>query len=406
MKSTYRVAVLQSHPIQYFAPLFRRLSQDPEIDLTVLYCSKQGVDEYSDEGFGLRVQWDIPLLDGYRSKFLPNLRKSDQVAGFYSLTNVSIVRELLAGHYDALWVHGHSYLTYILAILVSKVLGIPVLMRCESHLLLQRSKIKRVLRRPLMSFFYRQLCRACLPIGTLNREFYSFHRVGHHRLFHVPYTVDNNFFMRAVEKHRGNEAKIKDDFGLPQDKPLIMFVSKFISRKRPMDLLQAYEQLRRGVTSAALVLVGSGEEEDALREYVRVHNVPDVFFLGFRNQSELPKCYAIGDIFVLPSENEPWGLVLNEVMCAGVPVIASSEIGAVRDLVKHGHNGFVYDSGDIKALSRHLKTLVSDADLRMRMGDNSIVRISEWDYEKCVIGIKQALKSVVKNHATKLDGVK
>lgn len=394
MKRKYRLAVLQSHPIQYFAPLFRRLSAEDDIDLKVLYCSRQGVNEYADDGFGQKVKWDVPLLEGYDHTFLPNLRREDRVGDFFSLCNVAVVKDLLLGRYDALWVHGHNYGTHMLAILTARLLRIPVMMRCESHLKLQRSPLKRALRRPLMTIFYRQLCAACLPIGTLNREFYRFHRVGSHRLFLVPYTVDNAFFKEATARYRGLEDDVRKEAGLPQDKPLILFASKFIARKRPMDLLQAYHKLRHEGADAALVLVGSGEGEQALREYVQSHNVPDVYFLGFRNQTELPKFYAVADVFVLPSEDEPWGLIINEVMCAGVPIVATSEIGAVQDLVKHGDNGFVYKATDIDSLASHLKVLVDDAELRKRMGRRSVEIIDEWDFESCTRGINRALGSL------------
>lgn len=393
----YRLAVLQSHPIQYFAPLFRRLAQEAEIELTVFFCSRQGVESYTDEGFGRQVQWDIPLLEGYNHKFLPNLNRDNSVGGFTSLVNPSIVTELARGNYDALLVHGHAYATNIIAILAAKVLGVPVLMRGETHLLLQRSPLKRLLRRPVMSFFYRKLCRVCLPIGTLNHEFYRYHNVGSYRLFLVPYSVDNDYFINTSRHWAALKSQVRAELGLPRDKSLVLYASKLSARKRPMDLLLAYEKLRANGTEAALAFVGSGEEEEALSSYVEQHRVPDVYFFGFRNQSELPKFYGIADVFVLPSENEPWGLVINEVMCAGIPVVATSEIGAVRDLVQHGQNGFIYQSADIEALTAHISTLIGDAELRKKMGEQSLLLMNNWNFERCVQGFNLAMRSLRKD---------
>ena len=394
MKRVYRLAALQSHPIQYFAPLFRRLAREPEIDLTVFYCSRQGLQEYHDEGFGQQVKWDVPLLEGYRSRFLPNLRPQDEVAGFWSLANPRIISELHTGGYDALWMHGHSYATYLMAVGAAQARRLPIFMRCESHLLLQRSPLKRLLRRPMMSFFYRKLCRACLPIGTRNREFYRFHGVRSHRLFDVPYAVDNDFFLDATTRFDQDDESFREELGLPLDKPLILYASKLTQRKRPLDLLEAYRRLRDSDVQAALVFVGSGEQEEDLRKYVRHHNIADVFFFGFRNQTELPRFYALCDVFVLPSENEPWGLVINEVMSAGLPVIASYEVGATPDLVRHGDNGFVFPSGDVGALAAYLKAVLSDPEVRRKMGERSRSIISEWSFEQCVQGIKAALQAL------------
>lgn len=390
MGKTVKLAILHSHPIQYFAPLYARIAQEPGIDLTVYYCSRQGVDAYHDEGFGHELKWDVPLLEGYRYQFLPNVRRRDQVSGFLSLINPSIVKELRRENPDALWVNGHNYFTYLLAIGAAKALGIPVLMRGETHLLLSCSMSKRILRRLVMSAFY-QVCDACLPIGTRNAEFYRSHGVRDERLFIVPYAVDNTFFTQTTDSYLKDPSSIKKDLGLPATTPLVLFASKLMSRKRPMDLLMAYHKLRREQIQAALVFIGSGSHEQMLKTYVQQQQVPDVYFFGFRNQSELPKFYAIADIFVLPSENEPWGLVINEVMCAGLPVVATKEIGAAADLVIPDQNGLIYQTGDIEMLASHLRTLVADSKLRMRMGQCSRELIAKWSIERCVQGVKEAL---------------
>ncbi len=389
----YRLAILNSHPIQYFAPLYRRLAQEPEIDLTVFYCSRKGTEEYFDSGFGQRLKWDVQLLEGYPHRFLPGLMKSDHLGGFFSLINPSLIAELRRGRFDALLVHGHQFASYVLGIVAAKFLGIPVLIRCETHLLLHRSPLKMALRRPVMNFFHQHVYSACLPIGTRNREFYLHHGVKESNLFDVPYTVDNSYFIRAVEKYKEEKEAIRKDLGLPVDKPLILYASKLTKRKRAFDLLLSFQRLQEHQQlEATLLFVGAGEQEQALKDYAQEHSIPDVHFFGFYNQSELPKLFAISDIFVLPSENEPWGLIINEVMCAGLPVIATEETGATADLVKDGYNGFTYQAGDLARLTEHLSTLILDAGLRKRMGQHSKDLIAKWDYESCVSGILAALR--------------
>lgn len=390
----YRLAILFSHPIQYFTPLFRRLAEEPEIDLTVYFCSRQGVEPYEDVGFGKSVQWDTPLLVGYRHHFLPNLRKGGRVLGFFSLVNPRLVQVLHTERYDAILVHGHLYFSYLLAIASAEALRIPIFMRCDTHLGLQRPRLKRALRTPLLKFFYGHLCDRCLPIGTRNRDFYRKHGVPPERLFDVPFVVDNAFFMREAAPYRahGNEARAA--LGLPIDEPVILYSAKLIARKRPMDLLMAYHRMCAEGIRAALVFVGSGELESSLREFANTERLSDVHFLGFRNQSELPMLYGVSDLFVLPAENEPWGLVINEAMCAGLPIIASEEIGAVPDLVAHGHNGLTYRAGDLDRLTAHLVSLVTDSTLRQKMGENSLAMIQEWNLERSVQGVLAALHSL------------
>ncbi len=393
----YRLAVLNTHPIQYFAPLYRRLAQEPNIDLTVYFCSRQGSEEYLDTGFGERIKWDTSLLDGYQYKFLNNLRAKDRVDGFWSLINPQIISELRKNACDALWVNGHNHASYLIGIGAAKFLGIPVFMRCETHLDLHRSGLKRAIRKPLMRILYKHLCDACLPIGTLNRDFYLFHGVKENRLFTVPYTVNNEYFLSAAIECNA-KSQLRQELGLPSDRPLILFASKLMPRKRPMDLLRAYHRLCGVGADSGVVILGSGEEEAPLKNYVEEHRLPHVHFFGFKNQSELAKFYSVADVFVFPSENEPWGLVLNEVMCSGLPVIVSRGVGAAPDLVRHGQNGFVYETGDIEALADYLlSVLVNAPELRRQMGQASREIVANWNNERCVDGLKEALASIARD---------
>lgn len=390
----YRLAVLNSHPIQYFAPLYRRLALESDIELTVYYCSRLGLEAYADEGFGGEVvRWDVPLLEGYHSVFLENLRSGAGVHGFWSLINPSIISALRKQRYDAIWVHGHNYLTYLLAYAVAKSVGTAILTRCETHLLLKRPGWKSKVRRPLLSSFY-GLCDACLSIGSRNASFYRYHGVPEKKIFSVPYTVDNERFMRQSSLTDLTPSQLKSSLGIRDDVPVVLYASKFSQRKRPFDLLQAKASLEQQGSACAVVMIGAGEEEVSLRDYVRRYGLRDVHFLGFRNQSELPGLYTLADIFVLPSENEPWGLIINEVMCAGVPVVATDEVGAVADLVQEGVNGFLYPAGDVERLTSHLDALLQSPELRAQMGRRSREIIAPWSNEQCVHGVRAALQSV------------
>ncbi len=307
------------------------------------------------------------------------------------MVNPSIISEFWRNRYDAVWVNGHRRLFPLLSILSAKAFGMPVMTRGETHLGLSQSPLKSALRRPVMGFFYNVLCNACLAIGSRNREFFLAHGVPDERIFVAPYSVDNAYFRNIASEVDGRVDEYRAELGLPVDRPLILFASKFEPRKRADDLLEAYRRLRDRGGNAALVFVGTGQMEADLRQRVSAQAIPDVHFLGFRNQSELPKLYKACDVFVLPSLDEPWGLIVNEVMAVGRPVIVSEEVGSVADLVEHGRNGFTFPAGDIEQLSEHLATLMADAELRERMGEESLRIISTWDIEACAQGVLRAL---------------
>ena len=265
-------------------------------------------------------------------------------------------------------------------------------MRCETHLLLRRSPWKLILRGTMLALLYR-LCDACLYIGTRNKEFYGSLGVPECKLFFVPYTVDNAYFAKDAERARPKRDELRAELGIPRDSVALLFASKMTARKRPMDLLLAYERLVAQGLAVSLLYVGDGEQRPALEEHAARQGLHGVRFAGFRNQSELPALYASSDVFVLPSTDEPWGLIINEVMCAGLPVVTTEEVGAAADLLRDGENGYVYPAGDIDALAEHLAALVANAELRIHMGLRSKEIIQNWSYEECMTGLFDALRS-------------
>jgi len=393
MAMRYRLAVVNSHPIQYFAPLYRRIAESPDIEIMVYYCSRQGLEKgFIDPGFGKEVVWDLPLLDGYPSKFLPNFGGDRGVRGFLSLANPSIIPELWRGKYDAVLIHGHNFATNLLALCAAKLAGTRVFMRGDTHLLLRRHWLKRIVRGPLMTMLYR-LCDACLYIGTRNRDFYRAHWVPFHKLFFVPFTVDNDAFAKRADSTSLGCKMRRSALGLLPDMPVILFASKLVSQKRPRDLLYAAVELGRRGVPAALLFVGDGEERASLENEAKSRGLAHVVFAGFVNQSDLPTYYAISDVLVLPSGNETWGLVINEAMSCGVPVVTTREVGASVDLVRDGETGYSYDTGDINALADALAKIILNRELRRAMRENCVRRMATWSYAESVQGVRDALQA-------------
>jgi glycosyltransferase involved in cell wall biosynthesis len=134
--------------------------------------------------------------------------------------------------------------------------------------------------------------------------------------------------------------------------------------------------------------------EQELRVLATKLELNNVDFVGFVNQSRIPKYYAASDVFVLPSENETWGLAINEAMCAGLPIVASEEIGCVPDLVHNGVNGGTFVAKDVAGLANALRPILAEPDLRRRMGDASRDIVSRWSFTECRDGLRTALQSL------------
>lgn len=394
MSRAFSLAVVNSHPIQYFAPLYAYLSRDPLLNVTAIYCSDFSLRGAIDPGFKQTVTWNVDLLGGYRAVFLGENAKQRIPAGFWSLVCPQVWSEIRGGGYDAVLVHGYNYAVNVLAFLAAKTKGIPVLMRSETHLGLQRQGVKRRLRDTVLSIVYR-FVDGFLAIGTANHTYYRSLGVPEAKIFDVPYTVDNDRFIAAAALTREERAAVRQAYGLPSDRPVILYASKFMPRKHPDDVLRAVASLKDKGGSPTVFMVGTGEMEQELRNLVAELAIDNVVFGGFINQAELPKIFAAADIFVLPSENEPWGLIVNEAMCAGIPIVVSEEVGCVTDLVKDGVNGYHIRAGDVGALAGALEKLLSDDSSRLRMGGASLSIIRTWSYEQCRQGIAAALESCV-----------
>lgn len=390
----FRLAVVNSHPIQYFAPLYAYLNQDPNLEVTALYCSNSSLRGEMDQGFGQSVTWDVDLLGGYRSVFLGKDAARRTPAGFWSLVCPEVWAEIRRGRYDAVLLHGYGFAAYVLAFVAAKSCGIPVLLRSETHLGLRRTSWKRRLRDAALSMAYR-FVDGFLAIGTANRAYYRSLGVPDRKIFDVPYTVDNDRFIAAARLNDADRAAVRQKFGLPADRPVVLFASKLIPRKHPDDVVRALVRLRDEGVAASLLFVGTGAMEAALRLLVVDYHLEGlVFFGGFVNQAELPRVFAASDVFVLPAESEPWGLIVNEVMCAGVPVIVAGEVGCVPDLVQDGRNGLLMQAGDVGSLTAALRRLLTNEAERRAMGREGLAMITQWSYERCRRGILAAAESV------------
>lgn len=385
-----RIAVVNTHPIQYFAPLYAYLNQSPDLEVTALYLSDFSLRGATDGGFGQVVKWDIDLLGGYPHLFVgPNAKKLEP-AGFSSMVVPGIWQAVRKGGYDALWLHGHGIAANLIALAAAKSMGIPVFMRSETHLGLPRAAPKSALRKPLMSMLYAQ-CDAFLAIGTANRQFYLAMGVPPEKISLVPYTVDNARFTPSARLSADERLAVRRRYGISPDRPAILYVSKFMRRKHPDHVVLAAQRLAAEGLAFDLVLAGSGEMQSELDAMIARTGPAGVVMPGFINQQDMPKLLGACDIFVLPSENEPWGLIVNEAMCAGLPVVVSSEVGCVADLVRQGENGFSFALGDIDALTGALRSIISDTRLRAAMSRRSVEIIEGWNYHCCLDGLRQAV---------------
>lgn len=392
-RGAFRIAVMNTHPIQYFAPLYRDLHASDDVDVQALYLSDFSLAGGKDEEFGVTISWDVDLMSGYPSQFVAGRGRHSFPHGFWTYICPALWSIIRKDRFDALWLHGHGFAANILALAIARWRGIPVFMRAETQMEVETGGVKKRLRRLLMPLLYRQ-CTQLLAIGSRNRDYYRALGIKDDRIALVPYTVDNARFAAAADAARADRAVIRTSYGIAGDTPVILFASKLTYRKRAQDLITACARLQSDGVAAHLLIIGSGDYEPQLREQAAALGLERITFAGFVNQAALPAAYAASDVFVLPSENENWGLIVNEVMAAGLPVVVTHEVGCTPDLVHHGDNGFLYDTGDVDALAAALTRMATDGALRTAMGARSREIIAHWGYAECLAGIRQAIARV------------
>jgi glycosyltransferase involved in cell wall biosynthesis len=388
---THRLAVVTTHPVQYYAPWFRHIAGRPGVELRVFYLWDFGVTRRTDRGFVQAVKWDIPLLDGYASEFVPNISPDPGTHHFAGIDNPTLGSRLDAFGPTAVLCVGYNHRSFLRLLRGSGRRREPLLLRGDSHRLVPARGVKAWAKRRLLTRLFRRFA-AFLYVGQANREYYRLHGVGNERLFFAPHAVDNDRFMGARAEAESAARIWKRELGIPDGHTVVLFAGKFEPKKRPGDLLEAFR--RAAVPNAALLFVGSGPLEGDLRQ--QAAQVPGVYFAPFQNQSRMPRTYAAGDMLVLPSfgPTETWGLCVNEAMCLGRPAIVSTHVGCAADLVTDGETGLVYPAGDVDGLAAAVRRACVEPDVRTGWGAAALHRVGRYCYAEATRGLLECLDRI------------
>jgi glycosyltransferase involved in cell wall biosynthesis len=396
----YRVLLVCSHAVQYAVPLFREMAKHPKLDVLVAFCSLLGSQPMFDPGFGVQVAWDIPLLEGYPWVHVPHRLVEPRfgreahaplLSAFFRLINPGLWPLVRKGNFDAVLTSGYAFLSYWIAILAAKFSGVPVILISDAVELDRDGKGWKVpIKKFLLPWAYR-LPEAVCVLSSAGITFVRGLGIPQDKIFLTHYTVDNHYFQNRAEV--ASRVEVRRGWNIPPQAPVVLFCGKLSGLKSPQDLLRAFARAR--LEQAYLVYAGDGPLRRELEAEARRLGVGErVRFLGFVNQSRLPEVYAASDLLVLPSKHEPFGLVVNEAMCCGLPVVVSDRVGARMDLVEGYETGFVYPAGDLEALARILGELLPDRGRLGRMGEAARKRMETWSFREHVEGLVHAVEAV------------
>jgi glycosyltransferase involved in cell wall biosynthesis len=372
-----KLAIVTTHPIQYNAPLYRLLKEEGAFQVKVFYTWSQSEKPVFDEGFGIVRTWDIPLLEGYEFQFVENKSKDPGLHHYKGIDNPSLINELLAYNPNAILVYGWNFKSHLQCLRFFKG-KIPLLFRGDSTLLDESAGIKKILRRIFLTWVYRHIDYA-LFVGQNNKHYYLSHGIRENQLVFAPHAIDNNRF-------KENELLLEDkakwqrkNLGIADSDSVILFAGKFEEKKDPECLIRLAKAMPE--KNLKFLFVGNGLLEEKLKRAASTDN--RIQFMGFQNQLAMPFIYRMADVFILPSlRNETWGLAINEAMACNRPVIASTKVGCVPDLVKDNFNGWAFEPGlgsEDKLIAKINNTLQSKGRLK-EMGINAAHTIESYSF--------------------------
>jgi glycosyltransferase involved in cell wall biosynthesis len=344
---TLRIGFLVSHPIQYYAPIFRELAR--LCDLTVFFAHRQTAAGQARAGYGVAFDWDVDLLSGYHSRFLVNVARQPSTDAFAGCDTPAVAQEIAQGRFDAFVVPGWGLRSYLQAARACRRAKVPVLVRGDSQLASQRRGAVRLAKALVFPRFLKRF-DGFLYVGRRNREYLEHYGVAADRLFFSPHCIDNEAFRRASDAARRAA-------GGTSPRRRLLFVGKLVDSKRPLDLLRAAAVIQGHGGQVEVAFAGAGEAEAGLRRAAADARIAATFH-GFVNQSELPAVYAAADAIVSPSV-ETWGLVVNEAMACGVPAVVSDAVGCGPDMIEEGRTGAIFPLGDIAALAHALESVLA-----------------------------------------------
>jgi glycosyltransferase involved in cell wall biosynthesis len=388
----YRVLVVASHPVQYMAPILRRMAVHPALDLQVVYCKLQGAEPGHDPEFGTNIQWDVPLLDGYAWFQAGNRGSGGET--FFGLLNPELWSLIRKGNFDAvLCFTGYLRATFWIALLAAKLSKTAFLFGTDTTTLAPRDG--RPWKAAVKKIFWPRLFRLADQVvvpSSGSRDVILSLGIPSERVTLTPYSVDNEWWIQ--QSSRVDRAATRAAWGASPKDPVILFCAKLQPWKRPIDLLRAFA--KADLSNALLVFAGEGPLRSQLESEASALSVSSrVRFLGFVNQSQLPAVYSSADVMVLPSEYEPFAVVVNEAMCCGCPVLASDQVGAARDLVAPVAPQFVFSCGDSDALAAVLKGALNVPEQLQLVARAGREHIRSWSPERNIAATVEAIRTAV-----------
>lgn len=376
-----RVLLLNNVPAPYFTPLFERLGDESGWQLTVCYSSV----------WNQAVGWEPGAMNqshSHRTVILDRgIHGLRELLGSSAAAAIELLKLLVREKPDYLICYGYTLLPQIVALAWAMTTKTPFAVIGDANYYNDNAE---GLKRAVKGIWLRKVTKraaALITVGTANRMFWEAYGANPARLFHAGFAVDNEFYTKARAEKKEDAGELRDRLGL-QNKVVFLFVGRLVQRKNVDLIIRAARQLED--VGISVVIAGSGEEMDSLKALAGEDH--RIIFAGNVAPSELPLYYALADVLVLPAEQEPWGLVINEAMACGLAIIAHKHCGAAADLVNE-ENGVSLRTFSVDELAQAMRLFAGDESLLQAKQTRSSEKIQAWSIDQAARGIIRAIET-------------
>jgi glycosyltransferase involved in cell wall biosynthesis len=372
-----RLALLTEIIAPYRIPVFNALAARDDIDLHVIFLSETDPSLRQWPVYKKEIRFSYEVLPAWRRR----------VGNYKLLVNRGVGAALCRSRPHAVLCGGYNYLASWQAAWWAKSHKLPVLLWSESTVNDHRRRRRGV---EFMKVRFTRQCKGFVAAGKSSRDYLIWMGAPRERVFIAPDAVDVEFYATLAHEARHREPEVRARHALPSR--YFLYAGRLVPEKGIFDLLAAYAKLEESERSQiGLMFAGDGVSRAQLEERAAAIHPGCIRFCGFVHRGELAELYALAEALVFPTHSDPWGLVVNEAMACGLPVIASEVAGCVPDLVENAENGFVVPPGNVGELARAMRILLSNPAAAREMGATSALRIQEFTPEACAEGFSKAV---------------
>lgn len=374
-----RLVILTEIISPYRIPLFNALAQNAEVDLHVIFLAETDPDLRQWQIHKEGIEFSYQILRSWRRRF----------GRYNALLNRGVGRALAEAAPDVILCGGYNYVASWQALFWARAYNVPFFLWSESNV--QDLRRGHVVVELLKTKFLRR-CSGFVVPGQSALEYLRIQKVEERTVFVAPNAVDNDFFAAAAAAAKRDAARWRRELDLPER--YFLFVGRVVREKGVFELLSAYAKLEESMRQqVGLVLVGDGACRPQIELQAASISPGVVRFAGFAQQGQLATYYALAEMLILPTYTDTWGLVVNEAMACGLPVIVSKVAGCAADLVKENWNGLSVEPRDVSSLTSAMRSLADRPDLRATMGANSMQHISRYSPTEWSAGVARMVQA-------------